>query len=89
MRLERTCDSCPEQYDVYKKQRKVGYLRLRHGYFRAHLFGPMGETVYESETKGDGMFQDDERDFHLDNAIKAIKKALKKEKQAGKTGEVY
>jgi hypothetical protein len=81
MRLEKTCDACPEQYDVYKKDRCVGYLRLRHGYFSAEAFTTNGnQIVYEAYVNGDGIFDDDERDFHLKTAKKAIKKALKKDK---------
>ena len=34
-RLILTCGACPEQYDVFDGDRQVGYLRLRHGHFRA------------------------------------------------------
>ena len=27
----RTCDACPEQYDIYSNGEKVGYVRLRFG----------------------------------------------------------
>ena len=36
-RLEMTCFACPEQYDVYLEDEKVGYLRLRHGHFRCDV----------------------------------------------------
>ena len=29
----RTCAACPEQYDVYKTKRQVGYVRVRWGRF--------------------------------------------------------
>lgn len=32
--LEQTCYAYPEQYDVFLDGKQVGYLRLRHGYFR-------------------------------------------------------
>lgn len=72
IRLERTCYACPEQYDAYDKfGNEIAYLRLRWGYFRVECpFG--GEIVYSAETEGDGMFEDDERDYHLDKAKEAI-----------------
>lgn len=74
-RLERTCFACPEQYDVFDKDGvQCGYLRLRHGSFRADYPDCGGETVYRAEPKGDGIFDDDEREFYLNEAIKAIKK---------------
>jgi len=83
LRLVCTCSACPEQYDVFDKNNdQVGYLRLRHGYFRADVPDCGGETVYESETKGDGIFDDDERLFELTKAVKAIKKHIKKNKRA-------
>lgn len=67
-----TCGACPEQYDAMLDGKRVGYLRLRHGYFYAAVPDVGGETVYESYPKGDGMFEDDERTTELNNALKAI-----------------
>lgn len=73
-RLICTCGACPEQYDVFDDNngKKVGYLRLRHGYFRADYPDCGGETVYEADTKGDGIFDDDERTPHLSAAVAAL-----------------
>lgn len=70
--LQQTCFACPEQYDVYKDDKLVGYLRLRHGYFRADFMGCGGKTVYEASPKGDGIFEDEERDYYLTRAVQAI-----------------
>ena len=75
--LKCTCPACPEQYDVFTRDEQqdeqcVGYLRLRHGYFRADVPYCGGETVYESQPRGDGIFDEDERIPELTNAIKAI-----------------
>ena len=74
--LHQTCSACPEQYDVYKNKRRVGYLRLRHGFFTAEFPWCGGECVYEAEPNGDGRFDENERDFHLKLAIEAIKQKL-------------
>mgnify|MGYP003314552521 CR=1 FL=1 len=71
--LEQTCGACPEQYDAYKNGEKVGYLRLRHGYFRAECDDV---TVYEALSQGDGCFTDAERDFYLSEALRAIDEYL-------------
>lgn len=72
-----TCPACPEQYDVFDATgTQVGYLRLRHGYFRADYPDHYGETVYESRPKGDGIFNDSERVPELTKAINAIKKRM-------------
>ena len=79
-RLVCTCGACPEQYNVFDEvtKKQVGYLRLRHGYFRADLDSCGGETVYESETNGDGTFDDDERMPELTAAVNALDAAIVK-----------
>lgn len=71
-RLICTSSACPEQYDVFKGSSKVGYLRLRHGHFRADCPSVGGKTVYTSATKGDGIFDDDERISEITKAVAAI-----------------
>ena len=71
-RLVMTCGACPEQYDVYRNDFQIGYLRLRHGNFMAEYGNCGGTPVYESETVGDGIFQDSEREKHLFAAVAAL-----------------
>lgn len=77
-----TCSACPEQYDVYKGKQRIGYLRLRHGWFRADYPDCGGMTVYEAEPKGDGAFEDDERDKFLGEAVAALLKHHRAEANA-------
>lgn len=80
-KLELTSTACPEQYDVFDANGdQVGYLRLRHGYFRADVPDCGGETVYDANTKGDGMFDDDERMEELTKAVRAIANSIAKGK---------
>ena len=77
LKLVCTSIACPEQYDVFDPSgKKVGYLRLRHGKFRADYPDCGGETVYSSFAKGDGVFLDEERKNQLEKAIKAIKERM-------------
>jgi hypothetical protein len=70
IKLVKTCASCPEQYDVFFDGERVGYLRLRHGWFQAdYLPAPGHETVYQAAPEGDGSFKDHERKEHLDKAV--------------------
>jgi len=71
LRLVLTCRCSPEQYDVYDGVEEIGYLRLRHGHFRAEY---RGEVVYEtSDILGDGWFDSDaERTEQLTAAVIAI-----------------
>lgn len=35
LKFVKTCSACPEQYDVFDSDgNEVGYVRLRHGFFR-------------------------------------------------------
>ncbi|HEX6032900.1 MAG TPA: hypothetical protein VFY83_00650 [Anaerolineales bacterium] len=72
IRLERTCLACPEQYDAYLGFKRVGYLRLRHGQFTVHCPDTAEEMVYVAYPKGDGIFEDDEREHYLRFAVYAI-----------------
>lgn len=74
LKLIMTCTSCPEQYDAYLGDTQVGYLRLRHGWFRANVPRSTGKIVYQTEDiEGDGSFATDaERDDQLSKAAEAI-----------------
>jgi hypothetical protein len=76
-----TCSACPEQYDVFYNENdediKIGYLRLRHGRFYAAYPDCGGEIVYVDHPKGDGIFDDEEREEQLTNAVRTL---LKKHK---------
>jgi len=79
--LKQTSVACPEQYDVFDSEGEpAGYLRLRHGYFRADYPDCGGETVYTTNTKGDGCFDEDERMYELTKAIDELNKAHRKAK---------
>lgn len=69
-----TCGACPEQYDVMLDGQKVAYLRLRHGSFTVNVPDCGGEMIYHANPKGDGMFEDKERDYYIHNALGAIEK---------------
>ena len=76
--LKCTCGECPEQYEVFRGGKQIGYLRLRHGYFTAFALGDhVVETVFEAAPRGDGRFKDDEREGYLVQAVLAL---LEKEK---------
>ena len=77
--LVKTCGACPEQYDAFIGDEQVGYLRLRHGYFRVDYPDCGGETIYSAEPKGDGCFECDEREYYLEEAKKAILSKLLEE----------
>ena len=71
-KLVQTCGACPEQYDVFAEDKQVGYLRLRHGGFRASVPDHGGKIVYEANPYGDGCFDNEERVKYLTEAVLAI-----------------
>lgn len=71
-----TCSAMPEQYDAFLDGRQVGYLRLRHGNFTVEWPDVGGELVYEASPMGDGDFEDEEREFYLVEAVRALKACL-------------
>ena len=70
--LEMTSRACPEQYDVYFGDFQLGYLRLRHGFFRADYLECGGYTAYSAYPKGDGLFEEEERFSFLKEAVEAL-----------------
>jgi hypothetical protein len=85
--LVRTCYACPEQYDVLLNEEKIGYLRLKHGVFRAVYPDVDGDVVYEDHgVAGDGMFYDEEERQHY--LINAVAHLVKEHVLRGKAGIV-
>ena len=77
LRLEMTCDVCPEQYDVFDKEgRYLGYLHLRGGFFTVNCLRPgdtFSEPISEYSPMGWGAFDSDqERSAYLDIARRDI-----------------
>lgn len=68
----KTCDACPEQYDVFKGDVEIGWVRLRYGSLSAHY---MGRVIYahyfDDEYKGE-FSSDDEREHFLEVIAKEI-----------------
>lgn len=76
----KTCEACPEQYDVYTKNGdQVGYVRLRWGTLRVDYPKVGCETIYEYKFE-DGMkggFDDqEERDTYLNQIVDTLKPLL-------------
>ncbi len=73
IKFVKTSEAFPEQYEAFdESDNQVGYLRLRHSWFRVDYPKNGGATIYEAHPKGDGIFEDDERDFFLQEAYNAI-----------------
>jgi len=74
IKLVQTSPVVPEQYDAINgKGETVGYLHLRHGTFRVEVPDVGGKTVFAARPKGYGAFDDNEREYFLNQAVAAIK----------------
>lgn len=73
--LVRTCSACPEQYDLFREGRQIGYLRLRHGRYTVTYPDHLGQTVHEAYTHGDGSFEIHERAEHIFEGVVAALEA--------------
>ena len=77
MKSVKTSEAFPEQYEAFDESgNQVGYLRLRHSWFRVDYPKNGGATIYEAHSKGDGIFEDDERGFFLQEAYNSIVRKL-------------
>lgn len=72
LQIKMTCPACPEQYEVFKDGNQVAYFRLRHGVFSVDYPTCNGETIYETEPNGDGIFDDNERLNYMLKAMRAV-----------------
>ena len=79
--LVRTSFACPQQYKAYMGQTQVGYLRLRHGYFRVDYPICGGQTIFEANTIGDGVFDRSEEANMLETAKQAIREKIRSDNQ--------
>lgn len=75
--FHKTCDMCPEQYDVYKGKKQVAYVRLRMGYLTVDAPKCLMELVYEKRYPNDpykGCFDNnEERMQELKKIVKILK----------------
>jgi hypothetical protein len=76
LRIELTSAACPEQYEIFKGDKQVAYYRLRHGAFRVDIPDCGGETIYEAEPNGDGIFDEKERLVYMTKALREVLKRL-------------
>lgn len=47
LRFVQTCSAFPEQYDVFRGDEQVGYIRLRYGHLWAHVPDGGGACVLD------------------------------------------
>lgn len=78
--FHKTGYACPEQYDVYKGSKQVGYVRLRFGWLRASYPSYLDETIYEKRYKEvykGWFFDEDEKITELSKIADCILKKIK------------
>lgn len=73
-----TCSACPEQYDVFYGEQRVGYLRYRGGTFTAEYPDCGGEVVFAVEY-GDNLSGWGLPQRFIDAALEAIESAMERD----------
>ena len=76
----KTCERCPEQYDVFLNGEYVAYVRLRFGYLTVEL-GEVGSdnVVYEKEFDNEwkGEFETEaERQKYLSEILEVLNEQI-------------
>lgn len=93
IKLNQTCSACPEQYECYlesdENKSTIGYLRLRHSWFYVAYPDCGGKIIYEAKPRGDGIFEESEREFYLNRAKLAICNVLNNVENTDKEEESY
>lgn len=83
--LRMTCDQCPEQYDMYLNDIKLGRVHLRHGCLTVmieHANGTDHEIYYAEPTDAEGSFVDDgQRDKYFATIRRAALDWVRKEEE--------
>lgn len=75
-KFEMTCGSCPEQYDVYKNDKQVAYVRFRYGSCTTYT-EPLGQIIcdYCNFDGWQGNFESErQRNYYLQLIAKQIEK---------------
>jgi hypothetical protein len=90
VRLVCTGCMCPEQYDVYFDDTRIGYLKLRYGVFTAKYPNACGEVVYRCTFLYDeykGAFTREERAYSIPRAVETLIRRAIAEKTEGRYGD--
>lgn len=70
-----TCGACPEQYDVFRGEEQVAYIRLRWGRLRVDVpdYGGRELFVHDFDEEFKGMFTNDaERNYWLNKIVEEL-----------------
>lgn len=85
--FECTCEACPEQYDVFKDDKQVAYVRLRWNHLRVSYPDVGGRDIYSKDITDyamQGMFKSDEqRDYYLNEIARIVNAERCAEVQGG------
>lgn len=84
LEFDRTCAACPEQYDVTKDGKQVGYVRLRWGCLTCDYPDQTGEEIFSHRFKDDlkGIMSPNEQDMFLHLCAHAINERLDAEERS-------
>lgn len=91
-----TSVGCPEQYEIFKDENQVGYVRIRSGWFRIdypkHKYEKGSKTIFEKQVSVNmlkGQFNRSERAYYLKLTADLINYRLEKYEQQTISNKTY
>lgn len=78
--LRKYSGCCPEQWEVYKSEELVGFLRLRNGIFSVYNEATDEKIFSIINCEGGGMFKENERRKYLTIGVRELNNWLNKGK---------
>lgn len=76
LKLAKTCERCPEQYDVLANGEKVAYIRLRFGNLTAEI-GDKEVYYHKFDNEFKGEFEtDEERKKYLSEILEVLNEQI-------------
>lgn len=82
LKLVKTCEMCPEQYDIYQGDKKVAYVRLRFGVLQVNPYenNLISQVIIYSKSYDDGykgcFDNDEEREEELNFILSLVRNYL-------------
>jgi len=71
--MVKSCSECPEQYEMFYKGKRAGYIRVRFSIFILQYPDALGSLlIHDDSISGYGSFTDNERHEALNLSVKIV-----------------
>ncbi len=79
LKLTKISISHPEEYEVSLQGNVIGFIRLNYNCLRVDYMNYGGEVLFDDATKGDGEFDESEKDNYIDMSKKVLVRRIYKD----------